>query len=371
MKVIIVYASAGAGHLKAAQAISNCFKQKHPEVEVKVVDILDKSTFLFKYSYIGLYAFMVRHAFFLWGLLFAISERGPLRFIARKLSAISHSLNMHNFCEFLVRENPDVVISTHFASPEIAAGLKKIGKIKAKLVTVITDFGVHPFWLSKGTDLYIGASEFTKKQLMEQGVEVNKIKICGIPVDDKFIKTHDRKILCDKIGIDKDIFTVLIMTGSFGIGPIEEIAAALSGEVQLLVVCANNHKLHAKLSFKELSGIKVFGFVNNAEELMAVSDCIITKPGGLTTSEILIMELAPIFICAIPGQERGNVRALASCGIGLELKDVAQIKKAILGYRDNPKELLEIKERIRKVRKPFAAEEICNVVCESGSWASG
>lgn len=369
MKVIIAYASAGAGHFKAAQAIRNCFKEKHPQFDVKLVDILEKSTPLFKYTYVWFYTFMVRHAFFLWGWLFAISESGPLSLIARKLSAISHSINTHSFAEFLVQEDPDAVISTHFAPPEIAAYLKKQGKIKAKLITVITDFGVHPFWLSKGTDLYIGASEFTKKQLMRQGVEESKIKVCGIPVDAKFLQGHDRDSLCGKLGIDKDAFTALIMTGSFGIGPIEEIVGVLCGEAQILVVCANNKKLYAKLSSKKLSTIKVFGFVNNTDELMAVSDVIITKPGGLSTSEILVMELAPIFISAIPGQERGNIEAMKSCGIGLEFKDIAQIKKAVLEYRDNPEKLLVIKGKIRKVRKPFAAEEICNAVCESGGRA--
>jgi processive 1,2-diacylglycerol beta-glucosyltransferase len=369
MKVIIAYASAGAGHFKAAQAIRNCFKEKHPQVDVKLVDILEKSTPLFKYTYVWFYTFMVRHAFFLWGWLFAISERGPLSLIIRKLSAISHSINTHSFAEFLVQEAPDAVISTHFAPPEIAAHLKKQGKIRAKLITVITDFGVHPFWLSKGTDLYIGASEFTKSELLRQGVEEGKIKVCGIPVDAKFLQKHDRDSLCKKIGIDKDIFTVLIMTGSFGIGPIEEIVEALYREVQLLVVCASNKKLFDRLSARNLPGVDVFGFVDNADELMAVSDVIVTKPGGLSTSEILVMELAPIFVSAIPGQERGNVEAMASCGIGLELKNTPAIKREVLDYRDNPDKLLVINERIRKVRKPFAAEEICNAVCESGGGA--
>ena len=371
MKVIIAYASAGAGHLKAAEAINNCFKQKYPEAEVKLVDILEKSTPFFKYSYIWFYTFMVRHAFFLWGLLFALSERGPLRIIVRKLSSFSHAVNTRSFAEFLRKEDPDAVISTHFAPPEIAAHLKKNGQIRSKLITVITDFGVHPFWLCKDTDLYIGASEFTKKQLMREGVAEDKIKICGIPVDAKFLKSHDREGLCKTIGIDKDIFTALIMTGSFGIGPIEEIVEALCKDVQLLVVCANNKRLSEKLNQRKLPQVKAFGFVNNAEELMAVSDCIITKPGGLSTSETLVMELAPIFISAIPGQEMGNVRALASCGIGVKLEDVSKIKKAVLEYRDFPEKLLEVKERIRRIRKPFAAEEICDVVRESCSGACG
>jgi processive 1,2-diacylglycerol beta-glucosyltransferase len=363
MKVVIAYASAGAGHLKAAQAIHNCLKQKSPQTQIHLVDILDKATPVFKYSYVWIYTFMVKHAFFLWGLLFAISEKGPLKWIARKSSTISHYLNTKSFCRFLIEEDPDLIISTHFAPPELAAHLKDKGKIRARLVTVITDFGVHPFWVSRGTDLYIGASEYTKARLIEQGVAEDKIKICGIPVDPRFLIAHDRDSLCEKIGIKKDFFTVLVMTGSFGIGPIEKIVAGLCGEAQILVVCANNRKLFNRLSSKKLSTVKVFGFVNNADELMAVSEVIITKPGGLSTSEILVMNLAPIFISVIPGQERGNVQALASCGIGLELDDVIEIRKAVVDYRDHPEKLLQIHEKIAAVRKPNAAEEICNAVC--------
>jgi processive 1,2-diacylglycerol beta-glucosyltransferase len=160
------------------------------------------------------------------------------------------------------------------------------------------------------------------------------------------------------------------MTGSFGIGPMEKIVEALHKDVQLLVVCAKNDKLAMKLSQRNFPGVKVFGFVDNADELMAVSDLIITKPGGLSTSEILVMELAPIFICAIPGQEMGNVRALASSGIGIELGNVDRIKKAVLEYKEHPEKLFTIKERIRGVRKPDAAEEICNVVCQGSGGLS-
>jgi len=367
MKVIVVYASAGAGHLRAAEALVNCFKQKHPEVEVKLVDILDKSSPIFKFIYINSYNFMVHHASFIWRWIFAISKRGPLSVFARRISTFSRRMNTQAFEEFLMHEDVDVIVSTHFVSPEIAGRLKIKNKIKARLITVITDYDVHPFWISKGTDLYIVASEFTKKRLIQIGIPDKSIAVCGIPVDDKFIKTHDRLNLCQKLRINDDIFTVLIMTGSFGIGPIEKLAKALYKETQAIVVCGKNRKLFIKLSTLNLPGIKVFGFVDNTDELMAVSDVIITKPGGMSVSEILVTELVPIFICAIPGQEEGNVLALRSYGIGQELNKVEQIKNAVLKYRDNPQIILEIKNRIRNIRKPLATQEICNVVCESGN----
>jgi processive 1,2-diacylglycerol beta-glucosyltransferase len=134
-----------------------------------------------------------------------------------------------------------------------------------------------------------------------------------------------------------------------------------------ILVCARNTKLYARLQAKQYLKVKIFAFVNNIEELMAASDLIITKPGGLGVSELLAMELAPIFICAIPGQESENAKTLASCGIGLSIKEPAKIKAAVLDYLQHPDKLLEIKDRTRLAKKPDAVKELYNVVCASSA----
>jgi len=364
MKIFITYAATGAGHFKAAQAIYNYIEEQCPSIEIKIVDILKLSNALFSFFYKRGYAFMIREFFLLWRWLYWITDIKPLRGLTRSVVSVANCLNTKRFAKFLIRENPDFIISTHFLPSEISSNLKITKRIKSRLITVITDFGVHPFWVSDGTDIYIVASEFTKKQLIASGVVEDRVKEFGIPVDSKFLAPFDRPQLCRKFDIAEDKFTALIMTGSFGIGPVEEIVNALQAEIQILVVCATNKKLYSGLKKRHFANVRVFGFVDNAQELMAVSDMIITKPGGLTVSEILNMELVPLFISVIPGQEANNAATLKRYGIGLNPKSIVDIKNIVLNFRDNPNELKSLRDNIKKLKKPNTLREICNVVCQ-------
>lgn len=164
MKVLIVYVSAGAGHLKAAEAIYNYLKRHSSTIELKFIDVLDKSSFIFRSIYKFGYAFLITKVPLFWGWLFWITDFGPLGFFTRKIISILSKFNTREFAKLLIQENADFIISTHFLSSEISATLKSTGKIKSKLISVITDFGVHPFWIAKGTDLYVVGSGVTSKK---------------------------------------------------------------------------------------------------------------------------------------------------------------------------------------------------------------
>jgi processive 1,2-diacylglycerol beta-glucosyltransferase len=365
VKIIVTYASAGAGHLKAAEAVFNYLKENFPDADLKIVDALDKTNLLFKYNYTWGYSFLVRHLLFIWHLAFWATSFKPIQGISRKIASWVNRLNSLHFADFLIREDADWVISTHFLPSDITAQLKNPSQIKSSLMTIITDFGVHPYWISKGTDIYIVASRLTKQKLHLESVEDERIKEFGIPVDERFLKSYDRDELCKKLKVDKNKFTVLIMTGSFGIGPVEEIVEALYKEAQILVVCAKNKKLFVNLTKKKFENTKVFGFIDNAAELMAVSDVIITKPGGLSIAEIFNMELVPVFISPIPGQEAANIQVLKEYRIGLSPKNIGDLKNIILDFKNNPYKLIAIKNNIKKIRKPDTLKEIGNVIRQS------
>lgn len=208
------------------------------------------------------------------------------------------------------------------------------------------------------------SSDYVGRQLILEGIDRENIIESGIPVDTKFLMSYERAKLCTKFGIDRDTFTVLVVTGSFGIGPIEEIVDLLYREVQILVVCANNKTLYKRLTERKYPQAKVFGFINNIEELMAVSDIIITKPGGLTISECIVMDLPLIFITAIPGHEKQNIRALSREGIAIDARKFRphRIKDIILDLKKNPEKLNTIRQGIRKFKKPDVLEELYRVI---------
>jgi len=362
MKVLIIHASAGAGHRRAAEAIYNYLKTHAPDMELELLDSLDKTNALFKFDYTKGYSFLVHYATVLWHWAFLVTDSKFLRPVSRGIARIINRINCQRLIRYFIQENPDVIVSTHFLPSELAADLKKKRKISSKLITIITDYGVHPFWICPGTDFYVVASDFTKERLMLEGIETEKIKVLGLPFDPKFLRHFDRRVLCHKLGIDHKKFTVLLMTGSFGLGPLEEIVEALYKDCQVLVVCAANKKLYKRLLKKNLENVRVFSFVSNAEELMAASQVIITKPGGSTITEVLIMELPVLFVSAIPGQETANVQALAEYGIGVSPKNVGEIRNLVLDLKDNPQKIIQLKQKIREIQKPFACKELASVI---------
>ncbi len=364
MKIIITYASAGTGHRRAAEAIYNYFKENCPAHDLKIIDALEETNFIFRKLYSYGYLFLVNHALWLWHFSFWLTSIKALKPAANILVSVINRLNAKGLSKFLIKESPDFIISTHFFPPQIAAFLKRIKKLNSKLVTVITDFGIHPFWISAGTDMYIVASNLSKEQLILEGVQENIIKDFGIPIDSKFLKEYEKNILCKKFEIEPNKFTVLISTGSFAIGQVEEIVESLYKEVQILVVSAHNKILYSRLKQRNYPKVKVFGFIDNIQELMFVSDMIITKPGGLTIAESLAMGLLPIFITAIPGQETENAKILAKKSIGINIKDVASIQDIVLDFRDHPQKLRNTKEKIDELKRPFAVKELCNVICQ-------
>ncbi len=362
MRVLVTYVSAGAGHRKAAEAEYDYLKDNRQDLSLKLVDALSFTDPFFRFCYSSGYPFLVNRASWLWGFFFFMTEFRLTRGVVRKISTIWNYLSCRKFRKYLENENFDYIISTHFLNSELAANLKLKNKIKAKLVTVVTDFGVHPFWVSRGTDTYTVASEFTRDELKRLGVQESRVKVTGIPFSPKFNKVQDRNRLAEKIGIAADKFTVLVMTGSFGSGPLEEIARSLHEEAQVLVVCARNKPLFRRLQKKDYKNVKVFGFVDNVEELMAVSDCLITKPGGLSITELLAMGLAPVFITAIPGQEENNAKILAAYGVGFTPKNIKQIKELVISLKNGPQKLEGLKNNITALARPFACREIADVI---------
>ena len=363
MKVLITYASAGAGHRRAAEAIYNYLKSNRRDLELELVDVLPLTHPLFRFCYNSGYPFLVHYAAWLWAFLFWITEFPLTRWIGRKCALMVNYFSCEKFVSYLIKEEFNFIISTHFLNSELAANLKLNKKIQAKLVTVITDFGVHPFWVSAGTDLYIAASGLTQDRLLNMGVEKDRIKVSGIPFSASFTKIQNREQLANKLGIEAKAFTVLVMTGSFGVGPLEEIAKSLHQDVQVLVVCAKNKKLFSRLQSQNLENVKVFGFINNAEELMAISDVIVTKPGGLSIAELLHMGLLPIFVSPIPGQECENIKVLSAYGLGFAPKNIQQIKELVIDLKHNPEKFENLKKNITQVASPAACQEIASVIC--------
>ena len=169
MRVLITYVSAGAGHRRVGEAVFDYLRSNRKDLTLELVDILPFCNPILRFCYNSGYPFLVHYASWLWGLFFWMTGFKPTRWFSRKSSLIANYFSCRKFADYLIKEKFDFIISTHFLNSELAADLKLKNKIQAKLITVITDFGVHPFWISNGTDLYIVASGLTKAKLLRMG----------------------------------------------------------------------------------------------------------------------------------------------------------------------------------------------------------
>lgn len=368
MKILVVYASAGAGHRKAAEAIYNYIRLEQKQISVDIADILDYTPFLYKFFYEEGYFFLVSYLPTLWNILYRITDSRLLKPLINRISSILGYFSIFSFLKYLDQEDPDTIISTHFLLNELLVYLKRKNKINCKVVSVVTDFDVHSFWASRAVDKYIVATDYTKNALMKKQIPEDKIKVLGIPCDMKFSIRQDRKNMRQNLGLELDTFTALIVTGVIGIGPIEEIVKLLSKNgIQSIVVCGRNRSLFSRLKNKNYNKAKMLGFVDNVDELMSASDLIITKAGGLTIAESLAKELPMIFISIIPGQEEFNAHLLTNYGVGLIPSNLDDLIKIVVRLKEDSRELNKIKEKIKIINRPEALENIFYEVCANTS----
>lgn len=369
MKILLIYASSGAGHKKACQAIFQALKE-HPlalRLELNIIDALDYSPKFFKYSYPCTYEFAVTYLPSLWGFFYYFFNNKIVYSFIKHLRRLLNHLNSKPLVKFILQANPDIVVFTHFFASEVVANLKKEERFKGKLVTVVTDFPLHSFWVSKYSDQYLVASPETKEQLMGWGIEENIIKIVGIPISPKFSQELNRQEILHKLNLKENLFTILVGSGGFGAGPVEKIVKSLdklNQPLQVLVVCGTSHKLYKKMqNFKpQQIFLRSYGFVENMPELMDVSQVMITKSGGLTCSEALAKKLPLIIISPIPGQERGNCRILVKYGAATEAKTVKSVGIRIQEFIKSPNLLNIFRENAARLAKPNSAREITEAV---------
>lgn len=360
MKILVIHAAAGAGHQKAAEALYQGLIKYTPH-EAVCVDALDYTSPGFKRNYQGTYFFLISRIPAIWSFLFRLFDQPCLQMLVRRCRRLYNAWNARPLEEFLKREQFDEIFSTQFLSTEVAAALKRQGKIRSRLITVITDFDVHRIWLAEGVDCYTAASDWTREKLKRLGIPEEKICVTGIPVAESFASAQDIGQLKKKLGLRENIFTVLMATGSFGIGPLEELVASLK-DVQVIVICGNNQKLFEKLSLRNTPLVKILGLVDNMHEWMAVSDVMVTKPGGLSISEALVSQLPLIFFHPIPGQETHNIQVLKEYGIGLTALETEEIAAGVEVFRTTKDLHSTAVKRTKVLAKPDAVKEIIKLI---------
>ncbi len=364
--ILILYATAGIGHKKAAFSIKEAFLSKG--VPVSIEDSLHFTSPAFRFLYLRTYLLLVRKLSPVWAFFYYILDIPWFYGLIKWARRLNNKMNCARLEKHLVGMDPSHIISTHFLASDVASDLKKKGKINSTIICVITDYKGHMIWFEDKIDYYVVGSEYTKKDLVKRGIPEERIKAYGIPCGRGFYLSRDKNEMRKKFGLNPDKKTVFVLSGGFGVGPVKEIARELSAakaDFQIIVVCGYNELLKKEITaIAENSdkSFKVSGFVDNVDELMAASDILITKPGGMSVTEALASSLPMILVSPIPGQETRNAKFLVDAGAAITANQAEDIE-SIIEKIFNTGKIKELEENTVKIRLINSGEKILDELC--------
>ena len=357
-KVLLLSASAGNGHIRAAQAIEKAFQLTGAAREVRHIDTLEYTNPLFRRLYSKAYLDLVNNAPDLLGWFYDQLDT-PWENERRRLAL--DRLNTRPFVKMVREYQPDVIICTHFLPAEIVSWLKAKDKINCRQAIVITDFDVHAMWLCHHYEQYFVALDETRAHLLALGIPPGKVTVSGIPIDPLFAETKDKAAMRAKYGLAPDMTTIIVSAGGFGVGPMDNLLTALGQmrqPAQILAMCGKNEELKKKIGRLPQTGnitIKPVGYTTAMDEYMSAADIVLGKPGGLTTCEALAKGLVFVIVNPIPGQEERNSDHLLEAGAAIRCNNLP-----VLGYKLD--RLLQDTERFsamqanaRRMARPRAA----------------
>ncbi len=364
-RVLILSASVGAGHLRAAEALELAMKELDPQATVENIDVLQFTNAVFRRVYSQAYLDLANKLPHVLGYFYDLLDRKPSpRHKSDTLRRLVQRMNLGRFLKFLGSQSWDVVVNTHFLSAEIIAALKRKKKFHAPQITTVTDFEAHRLWVNAPCEHYFTATDEAARHLQSWGVPGESISVTGIPIHPAFSRAPDRDECRAKHGLGSDRPIVLQLSGGFGVGPIEKIfRAILDVEVPLevVVVSGRNAKLKAgleRIAPPDRHRAHVLGFTTEIHELMAAADIVVSKPGGLTTSEVLASGAAMAIINPIPGQESRNSDFLLENGAAIKLNNLSTVPFKLAALLKEPKRLATIKANARHLGRPNSAFEI-------------
>jgi len=368
--ILILSVSAGNGHVRAAQAITAHAEKCNPTTKVVHSDVMQFVPAAFRKVYTDWYLNLANQFPEVWGWLYRKTDRdrsGSWVDFARRLLERQCARSL---ISEIKRFSPDAIICTHFLPAELLAAAKKRGEITCDVWVQVTDFDLHHMWVHSGLNGYFVASQELAYRLECHGIPTHQIIVSGIPVMPGFRSAPDRRMCAHRFGLDAHRQTILMMGGGAGVGDMETIAKKLlatNKECQLIVLAGKNEDLYQALkAIALLHPDRLFpiGFTQEVDALMACADLVITKPGGLSTSECLVMGLPMVLINPIPGQEERNAAVLLQEGVAIRADDADALLYRTQQLLANEEKFNQMKIRARALAKPDAAKVVMQHVID-------
>jgi processive 1,2-diacylglycerol beta-glucosyltransferase len=359
-RVLILSASAGAGHVRAGEALEKAFLEKGVAKEVRHVDALQFTSPMVRTIYSKGYINMVNRAPTVLGILYDTADK-PWKEENRRL--MFDRLNTLPLVRLLKKYAPDLVVCTHFLPAEIISWLLCKKKIDTRHSIVVTDFDMHAMWLCRHFDDYFVALDETRAHMKKLGIPSERVCVSGIPIDPIFAEQKDKLEMRLKYGLDPNLPVILLSAGGFGVGPIEEMLRHLDHmehTAQIVALCGRNAKLKNRLESFPTNNIiiKPVAHTNHMDEYMSASDILLGKPGGLTSSEALAKGLVFVVVNPIPGQEERNSDHLLEQGVAIRCNNLPALAFKIDRLLDDQEKFERMRESSAQMGNPTAAMDI-------------
>ncbi|MEK6282561.1 MAG: glycosyltransferase [Acidobacteriota bacterium] len=365
MKVLLLSASAGAGHVRAAEAIEKAFHEEGVVGEVRHVDTLQFTNKVFRHLYSKAYIELVNKMPEVPGWVYDKLDT-PWKNERRRLAL--DKLNTRPFVKLLRDYQPDLIVCTHFLPAEIVSWLKAKKRIASRQAIIVTDFDVHAMWLCHHYEQYFVAIDESRAYLEALGIPRDKITVSGIPIDPVFALPKDKHAMRLKHGLAPNRTTILLSAGGFGVGAMESLINSLfplQHAAQIVAICGRNEDLEKRLGRLATRikpdakvTLKPFGYTREMDELMAASDLVLGKPGGLTTSEALAKGLVFVIVNPIPGQEERNSDHLLEAAAAIRCNNLPTLAYKLDRLLDDPVRFANMQANASRMAQPNAARDI-------------
>lgn len=367
-RILLLSVSAGAGHMRAAEAL-RAEAIAHPAgISATHLDVMDFVPGAFRRMYKDFYIALVNTHPSVWGYVYQATNEAEPDGLMQRVRRLIERLNTRAIRKAIAAENPDAIICTHFLPAELLSRAIGKGELACPVWLQVTDFDLHRMWVQPHMRGYFAPNAEVAYRMKANGLQTGAIHVTGIPVMPAFAASHDRSDCARETGLDGSRATILLMGGGAGIGGLAAVAQrllAIEGDFQLVALAGRNAAALADLQAlaRRYPGrLVAHGFTDKVERLMACADFAVTKPGGLTTSECLAMGLPMIVNSPIPGQEERNADFLLQQGVALKASDAVTLEYCVRELLLHPEKVAEMRLRARAIGRGRAARAVLDVV---------
>ncbi len=362
-RVLLLYISEHSGHHCASVAIENALRHLEPDIYTMNINSFNYTNPILEKVINRAYMGVVKRTPEIWDYLY---DNPKVLKNTQKLREMIHRFNTGKLKTLLDDFRPESIVCTQAFPCGMIADYKKSFGVDIPLIGVLTDYAPHSYWIYNNVDYYIVPSEATGKKLTDNGIDPRKIKDYGIPIDPKFCKGLDRNKICAKFSLDPDVPSVLIMGGTQGLGPIKEMVRLLDRSylnLQMIVVAGTNKKLYNWLERRQFRKKMVkLSYADNIDELMQISEVIITKPGGITTAEALAKGIPMLIVNPLPGQEAMNTKLLLDEGVAVKAEEPMDVLIILEELLYNEDKLKNMSHRAVSLSKPDSSLNVAKLI---------